>query len=400
VAADPGGGFIFADQGAGLVRRVDGAGTITTIAGTTSAGPSGGGIGGPATEAHLADPHAVTTAADGRVLIDDDGRILVIDSDGTLRLMTTLADPAATDQIAAQADGGVLVLHRDTITRIAPDGHHGRFARLAFPAVGLVALPDGGALTIDTRARRILKISPDAGSSVIVNERAFRDFAGREPTEYYGDVDPQASFVGLAQGAEGLFVATDSSVLLVPQTPITRAGIRIVGSRVTADSAALRVWTTQPGTISLTLHRIGSDSPALARSETAAAPGAHWLRQALGSRRHGLYRVQAELATPSGNAADSVSLAFGPTLSATLVEGVMSRYDGRGGWPFTCRHVISRRVDCWTGFGGGRSCDTMLSITAASDGLLHRRDYRCNDGRPRFRRHPHFTGRASVVLPR
>jgi hypothetical protein len=398
VAALGDGGFLVADRGTGLVRRVDSAGIITTIAGTADPG-RGLQIGGPATQTHLDDPRRLAVAPDGRVFIADAARILAVAPDGRLQRLTTLSSAEETDQIAAAPGGALLILHDDTITRVSPTGQVTRLAQLTFPAVGLVARADGSALTINTRARQIVRVAADGTARLVIASSAFRDFAGREPGPDLGGIDPQSLFEGLAEGPEGLFVAVDSSVLLVPRSATTRPGVRIVAARVSQRAVRLEIRAAQPGSVTLTQLRVTPLSSALAQAQTSLTAGTHWLTLPVASRRHGLFRLQVELATTLGTADDSVSLVLGRSLPARLVEAVMSSYDGKGGWPFTCRGMSARRVDCFTGFGGGNSCETMLAVRAGPDGLLYRRDYPCAQGKPRFRRTPRFSGGPSIVVP-
>jgi hypothetical protein len=399
VAALPDGGFLIADDEAGVVRRVDAQGIITTVAGREMAASDPAapvGVGGPAVDAVLGSPEALAVAPDGRFFIRAGTTIFGVDLAGRLGIVRVLQPSATKDQIAVQPDGGVLVLSSRVIERVAPDGQIVRIARLSFPAVGLVALSDGGALTVNTGARQVVRVASDGSLSTVLGPRAFRDFAGREPEEAVG-IDPELTFVGLAASSAGLLVATDTAVLLAPVHPSARTMVRIVDSRTTGGRVRLRIHATVAGAATVMLHRLESRQT-LARVVVPVSAGTHWVRLRGVRGRHGLFTVEAQLSTGTGVAADSVSLLLGPALPVRVVEDVMSNYDGRGGWPYTCRRMSVRRVDCWSGFGGN-SCDSMLAVIAGPDGLLHGRDYRCAGERPRFRRDPHWSAPSSVIVP-
>src|SRR5919202_706673 len=80
----PDGTLYVADGENNVVRRVAPDGTITTVAGTGAAGSTGDG--GPATEARLNMPHAITLDATGHLYIADSAsaRVRRIDDDGTI----------------------------------------------------------------------------------------------------------------------------------------------------------------------------------------------------------------------------------------------------------------------------------------------------------------------------
>ncbi|WP_250279867.1 NHL repeat-containing protein [Frankia sp. Cppng1_Ct_nod] len=88
VVVDAAGNLYIADNGNNRIRRVTADGTITTIAGTGAEGFSGDG--GPATQAHLANPGGVVVDAAGNLYIadTDNNRIRRVTTDGTI---TTIA---------------------------------------------------------------------------------------------------------------------------------------------------------------------------------------------------------------------------------------------------------------------------------------------------------------------
>jgi hypothetical protein len=158
--------------------------------------------------------------------------------------------PGVADAIALQADGGLLVLSAGTIIRFAPDGHSTTLARLALGAAGLVALPDGGALTIDSLGSRVLRILPDGTTTVVLDFNAFRDYAGREPR---GLRVP----TGLALGSDGLYITTATALLFAPLDPSRRLSVAIRGSRTTHGRLLLRVHSSHAAQATFTIHRFG-----------------------------------------------------------------------------------------------------------------------------------------------
>ena len=100
VAVSARGELYIADQDNNRVRRVSTEGIITTLAGTGTAGFSGDG--GPATQAALARPEAVSVGPSGEVYIVDwdNGRVRVVTPDGTIRTV------AGTGDFVSTGDGG------------------------------------------------------------------------------------------------------------------------------------------------------------------------------------------------------------------------------------------------------------------------------------------------------
>jgi hypothetical protein len=122
----PDGALYIADTGNAVVRRVGADGVITTVAGNGERGYAGDG--GPATGARLRTPEGVAVAADGTLYIADwnDHRIRRVGADGTI---TTIAGGGAPG--------------------ITGDGGPGLDATLAGPArlsLHRVTGPDGAAL--------------------------------------------------------------------------------------------------------------------------------------------------------------------------------------------------------------------------------------------------------------
>jgi len=184
IAVMPDGGFVFSDDESGVVRRVSSKGILSTLAGSmpsTSTNRAPVGIGGAATRAVLGWPSTVAASPDGRVYVDASGWIVRVDPDRILRLVAHQRGWSGDMPLTVQPDGGLLVRDQRGIERVAPDGRVSVFAALAFPSTGLVALPDGSALTINTDSRAILRIEPGGRRTVVIPGRAFDDFAGREP---------------------------------------------------------------------------------------------------------------------------------------------------------------------------------------------------------------------------
>ena len=400
VAAVPGGGFLIADESAAVIRRVDAQGIIATVAGGHEAATDHRdpiGINGPATRASLVRPDAVAVVPDGRFFIADGSWILRADPDGILRAAAHLPGWDITE-IAAQDDGGVLILaaapspsSRSRLQRLTPDGHLAAPTRVPFAARGLVALPDGTALTIDTSGRRVVQIAFDGTVRVVLPERAFRDFAGREP----GLDESQAiTFTGLAMSGEGLFIATNAAILLAPINPASRTLARIRRAHTTGRTPRLQIQTTRPGTMELQLLNGADPEPVLARSVQAVDAGTHWL-PIPGERRRGLLRVNAQLTADDGVAADSVTLLLGPTLPVAVVPELLNKeeYTYR-----PCRRMSARRVDCSSGTAGtSDQCLDMVAVVAGADGVLRGRYYPCQDDHAHFRSHPRWEGHSFVI---
>jgi hypothetical protein len=276
-----------------------------------------------------------------------------------------------------------------------PDGHIAASRRLRFSASGLVAMPDGAALTVDTSARRIVWIASNGDVSVVLPTGAFHDFAGREPQAQDATlVDEQLTFTGLAMSGEGLFVATNQAVLLAPVNAAARTMVRIRDARVADRAPRIRVDSTRVGQVTLTIHRPGSEpKPALVRSVAPVRAGAQWLQIPGPPRRRSLLRVQVQLVAADDVAIDSVTLLLRPTLPVRLVPDLLDEET----YTYRCRRMAAKRVDCAGHYTGTGGCDDMVAVVAGRDGVLRQRAYRCDY--PRFRPHPRWTGKASIVIP-
>ena len=198
IVAASDGAFYIADSGNGRVRRVDTAGIIHTVAGNGYT--HGGGDGGPATEAMLAQPNAVTTDGDGNLYVLD-SYVRKVDANGTITAFAGNPDNlgnqfggdggpavganlAAPTDIASDRDGNLYIAERfshrvrkvDTdgiITTIAGsgppvspegaysgDGGPATEARLSSPS-GVAVDHDGNVFIVDAGNRRIRKVDVD-----------------------------------------------------------------------------------------------------------------------------------------------------------------------------------------------------------------------------------------------
>ncbi len=188
----------------------------TSIAGTGRTGFAGDG--GPATAARLNDPTCAAPAADGGILVADQGnnRVRRIAPDGTI---TTIAGNGET---GFSGEGGPA-----TAAGMVPHA--------------VVALPDGGALVTDPRNARVLRIHQDGTLST---------FAGTGTPGYDGDGGParQARLTipwGIARGADGSVVVADFGSQTVrrisPQGVITTV-LGAQPQQVAAPSRARTAW--------------------------------------------------------------------------------------------------------------------------------------------------------------
>src|SRR3954447_511820 len=84
VSVAAGGGFVESDQGNDRVRRVLPNGTILTIAGSGDPGYNGDGI--PALEAGISAPNGLLFTADGSTIFADSNhnRVRIVDAGGTI----------------------------------------------------------------------------------------------------------------------------------------------------------------------------------------------------------------------------------------------------------------------------------------------------------------------------
>ncbi len=137
IAVLPGGGFLFTDQGNNVVRQVSRDGVITRVAGTGVAGDTGDN--GPATQAQLNSPGAMTVLPGGGFLFSDLGNNVVrqVSRDGVITRV------AGTGVAGDTGDGG-------PATR----------AELNRPS-GVAVLPGGGFLVADNGNNVVRQVSRD-----------------------------------------------------------------------------------------------------------------------------------------------------------------------------------------------------------------------------------------------
>ncbi len=153
VAVTPDGGFLIADDADHKVRKVSASGIISTIAGTGTVGSAGDG--GPATSAQFNAPLGVASAADGGILIADQGNhnIRFVAPDGTISTV------AGTGTQGFSGDGGPATQ-----------------ARLNSP-VGVEFAPDGSFVISDQFNHRVRRVSPN-GTITTIAGTGVQGFSG------------------------------------------------------------------------------------------------------------------------------------------------------------------------------------------------------------------------------
>ncbi|MCA0297851.1 MAG: FG-GAP-like repeat-containing protein [Proteobacteria bacterium] len=135
VDVDAAGNVYIADFGNHRVRKLTPTGTITTIAGTGSYGY--GGMGGPATQAEIANPLGLAISSQGDVYIVHDYFVSRVDRAGNIMTLAGNgmfgADPAANSNllsgvqgVAVDGRGDVYISTSHTIQMVTPEGgmHH------------------------------------------------------------------------------------------------------------------------------------------------------------------------------------------------------------------------------------------------------------------------------------
>ncbi len=215
-AAD--GSILIADEGNNVIRRVAPDGTIRTVAGIASGG-SFGGDGGPATSAHLNQPTGVSPTTDGGFLIADrsNNRIRKVSASG---LITTVA---GTGTACANPTGP------------CGDGGRAQAARLSAPDRA-VPTPDGGFLITEDQGQKVRKVS----ATGIITTVAGTGVACADPQSACGDGGPATKAAlsapnGVAVLPGGGFVISDSGdnrvrTVSAAGTITTIAGNGVAGS--------------------------------------------------------------------------------------------------------------------------------------------------------------------------
>lgn len=158
IAFDPAGNLYIADFEHQMVRKVSPDGTITRFAGTGEAGSSGDG--GPATEATLSFPTAVTADRDGNVYIGNSREVRKVTPDGIIQAVPGLSERIFVGGLAADDAGNLyisdLIRHRviklgqeGNLTHVAGNGRRG-FSGDGGPASqAALSAPRGIALRAD-----------------------------------------------------------------------------------------------------------------------------------------------------------------------------------------------------------------------------------------------------------
>lgn len=216
LAATRDGGYLIADSRNNRVRKVDRDGRITTVAGNGNKGF--GGDGGPATQAMLHNPSAVSETPNGDVLILDHENVRVrrVRSDGTI--VTAAGDgrngewgdggPAVNasldlpEDVVALPDGGFLI-GESGVRRVWPDGTITSVTKTG-DVDGLSLTGDGG--YVYTEGDQVKRALPD-GRVVVV--------AGNGLPGFSGDFGPatQARLwnpADVVQTPDGGFLVTDT----------------------------------------------------------------------------------------------------------------------------------------------------------------------------------------------
>ncbi len=248
-AFGPDGSMYVADSWSALVRRIDGATqVVSTFAGSIEYGGSSYGDNGPAVQAGLEVPNAVTVAPDGSVYIADRYRVRKVDPSGIITtaagggtvkvlnspvpatqasfgfLMGIVAAPDGTVFISDGNDGRIYRLDRDgMLTRIAGSTHgfsgdNGPAINAQLSAPWHLTLDKDGALFVaDNGNNRIRRIGPDG---------VIRTVAGNGTWASQGD--GAAAVDGSLEGPSGVAVRPDGSLLISEANRIrevTRDGI-------------------------------------------------------------------------------------------------------------------------------------------------------------------------------
>lgn len=227
VAVDAAGNLYIADSDNHRIRRVDPNGIITTIAGTGDRGYSGDG--GPASQAALDKPYAVTVDAFGNVYIADSGSGIVrkVAQDGTISTVAGIppmsAGAPAGDgsdfaigfprAVAAGLAGELYIAdsYRDSILRLDEGGTIATFVGLSQPDLyrpgGAAVDSSGNVFVADPSNHRVLKIDPGGVATTV---------SGRGEPGDSGDGGPAtaAAFSSprdVALGSDGSIYIADTS---------------------------------------------------------------------------------------------------------------------------------------------------------------------------------------------
>ena len=122
VAIDSQGNLLIGEDS--RIRRVDSDGMITTFAGSTTAGY--GGDGGPATNAKLSAPLALTTDNSGNLYIGEQSRVRLVTKQGIISTLAT--GLSGTLDISSDVSGNLYVVGTSEVLKRAPNGTITSFA--------------------------------------------------------------------------------------------------------------------------------------------------------------------------------------------------------------------------------------------------------------------------------
>jgi RHS repeat-associated protein len=210
IAIDPAGNVYIAEYGNDCIRKVDKNGIMTTVAGSGYFGYGYSGDGGPAIEAQLSFPYEVATDALGNIYIADNGnhRVRKVDLNGIITTVAgngsyygyggdggpaTQADIPYPGAITVDPSGNLYIVHDARIRKVDPngiittiagtgfsgfsgDGGPATQARLYSP-LGIAADASGTLYIADTVNHRIRKID---------NSGIITTVAGSGSSGYYG----------------------------------------------------------------------------------------------------------------------------------------------------------------------------------------------------------------------
>ena len=185
VLTDAAGNVFFFDAGNFRVRRIDGCGVIETVAGNGRPGDPG--AGGAALEVSLLDVVAMVMAADGGIFLADSGtdRVMRLTADGLLEpvagngqdgaavegaapLQTPLSDPAG---LALAADGSLLIAENGSgrILAVRPGSAAIEVLAADLPDPGMLAAAQNGNVYVAGEAAgRLDRIDSD-GAEVLID---------------------------------------------------------------------------------------------------------------------------------------------------------------------------------------------------------------------------------------
>ena len=219
VAVDATGNLFIADSSKNVIRKVSPGGTISTIAGDASQYGGYSGDGGPAVDAQLHTPWAVSVDAVGNLYIADfsNGRVRKVDTKGTITtvagggsstldgpgILSVLASPVG---LAVDAAGNLFIADSSSlrVLKLRPDGT--MMTYLDFMAVSAVAVDSGGNLYF-VRGDLVNKVSPNGTVSKI---------AGTAAEGYFGDGGPATN--AALNSPKGVAVDSSGNVYIADTT--------------------------------------------------------------------------------------------------------------------------------------------------------------------------------------